>query len=290
MAQNYRKALFQWIESAEEARKNRDYEGAARLFRYVSVYFGLINDPSNRREFTMKTGECYFQAARKSEDRNDLLKAILLYIKAAKCFWESGYERMARTCDFLIRKHHVTIAENNPNFYESISDLKSIGDYFRDNGDDKNAAECYRMAAEKAYENGKIALSGSLYADVGDRHRALGDFEKAAESYEQAAGRYLECEEHFQAARYYCHSGFLYIHAQNLGKAFLMAQRADAACVKGDIDIILDDLSRICRLLSERDLEGAMDVWGSIRRKFKRSYVELIDSCFRVVRQIISHR
>ena len=290
MAQNYRKAHFQWIKTAEEAINNSDYERAARLLRHVSVYFGLINDSSNQREFAMKAGECYFQAARKSEDKNDLLTAILLYVEAAKRFRESGHDRMAQTCDSHIRKHHATIAEKKPDFYEAVSDLKAVADYFRENGDDESAMQCYNMAAEKAYGQGKTALSGSLYANVGDRYRALGDFEKAAECYEKAAARYFESEGHFQAARYYYDSGFLYIRAQNLEKASLMAERANAACVKGEIDILLNDLSRVCRLLSNRDLQGAMELWSMIRIKFRRTYVELIDSCFRVVRQIVSHQ
>ena len=283
MTKNYKKKYFEWLRSAEEAAKNRDYETAARLMRYISVYFGLINDPSKRREFAAKAGEFYFQAARKIENKNDLSKIILLYTEAAKCFQESGRDRLVQICNSLIWNTYLAISKSNLDI--AISDLKKIGDYFRENGDNKNAVECYIRAAKKAYEQGRIALSGSLYADIGNCYRMLGDFRKAAESYKRAAERYFECERYFEAARHYCDSGFLYIRVQRLGEALLMAERAEIACAKGRIDILFNDLSRICRLLSRRDLQGAMEIWSKIRMKFKMSYIELVDSCFRTLRQ-----
>ena len=169
MAQNYRRAHFEWMRLAEEAVRNSDYEVAARSLRYVSVYFGLVDDSSKRREFAKKAGECFLQAAREFENRKDLPKAVLLCIKAA---------------------------------------------------------------------------------------------------------------------RYYCESGFLFIRVYDLDKAHSMAGRAGTACVKGQIDVILNDHTLLCLLLSKGDLQMAADLWSRIRREFRRSIVESIDSCFEVVKQI----
>jgi len=283
LIQNYKKDYSKWIKMAEEAIKKSDYKNAARLLRYVSVYFGLINDQSNQKKFIMKAGDCYFQAAKNSENARNPLKTILLYVKAAKCFREGGNIDLAQTCDLLIRKHHVAVKEDY-NFYGSISDLKNVGDYFQEVGDDEIAAKYYYKAAEDADKQGKMALSGSLYVNVGDRYRALGDFKRAAENYERAADRYFKSQRYFEAARYYCESGFLYVNAGSFKEASFMADKADNACAKGQIDILLGDLIAICRLLSKGKLQRAMEYWNKIRRKFKRSYAELIDSCFQAVR------
>jgi tetratricopeptide (TPR) repeat protein len=271
---------------AEEAIRKSDYEGAARSLRYVSICFGLVNDSPKRKEFARKAGECYLQAAKVFENKKDLPRAVLLCIKATGCFRESGSEELDSACDALIRKHHTSIVEEGSNSYETISDLKSVADYFTGRGASESAVSCYRMAAEKAYERGKVALSAGLYVDVAGRCRALEHLEMAAENYGNAAGRYFECERHFEAARYYCESGFLYIRVRDLDKAHSMAGRAGTACVKGQIDVILNDLTLLCLLLSKGDLQMATDLWRRIRRKFRRSIVELIDSCFEVVKQI----
>jgi len=286
LAQNYRRAHLEWMRLAEEAIRKSDYEGAARSLRYVSVYFGLVDDSPKRREFARKAGECYLQAAKVFENKKDLPKAVLLCTKATGCFRESGSEELASACDALIRKHHASIVEEGGNSYETISDLKSVGDYFTRKGDSENAVSCYRMAAEKAYERGKVALSAGLYVDLGGRYRALGNLEMAAENYGDAAGRYFECERYFEAARYYCESGLLFIQVHDLDKAHSMAERSETACVEGRIEFVWNYLSRVCLLLSERDPQGAMEIWSRIRRKFKRSNIELVDSCFSVVRQI----
>jgi len=271
---------------AEEAIGKNDYEGAARSLRYVSVCFGLVDDSPKRQEFAKKAGECYLQAARVFENKKDLPRAILLCIKATGCFQESGSEELAFACDALIRKHHASMVDEGGNSYETISDLKSVGDYFTMKGESDNAISCYRMAAEKAYEQGKVALSAGLYVDLCGRYRALGDLEMAAKNYRDAAGRYFECERYFEAARYYCESGLLFIRVHDLDGAHSMAERAETACVEGRIEFVWNYLSRVCLLLSERDPKSAMEIWSRIRRKFKRSNIELVDSCFSVIGQI----
>ncbi len=286
MSQNYDGARIEWERLAEKAIKKHDYEDAARFFHYVTISFGLANDESNQKKYANKTGECYLQGARKLEDENDFLKAILLCIKATNSFQEGGSEESSKLCDSVIRKYYALIARYGLTRIDGDAhNLKGVGDYFFNNGDLEKAIECYRTAAEKAFKEDKLALSGGLYRDVGDCYQRLKDFENAAKTYATAADMYFNCQEYFEAASHYCESGFLFIHVGRLKEASIMARKAGFSCDEGCIDILLNDLSYICRLLSERSLYEAEERWKKIRMKFKRSYIDLIDSCFRALRE-----
>ena len=87
-------------------------------------------------------------------------------------------------------------------------------------------------------------------------------------------------DNHFEAARHYCESGFTFILVGKLKEASVVAAKAGIACDIGRIDIILNDLSEVCRLLSEKSLDEAEERWNKIKMKFKRSYADLVDSCF----------
>lgn len=285
MAQGYGDAYLEWIKSAEEASEKEDYEAAARLYRHVTIHFGVNNDLPNQRKYAIKTGECHLKAARNHLAKNDLVKTVLSCAKAYGFFIEGGHENLAASCDAMIKECYDAIRSQGIAASNiSNKDLKLLGDYFVKKGIFEDAAKCYQAAAENACENGKVVLAGGLYRDVGDCYRMLGDFEKAAENYATAGDMFLKGQKHFEAAQHYCQSGFLFIIAGKLDEASVVANKASLACDEGGIDVIMNDLSKICRLLSEKALVDAGELWSRIRMKFKGSYANLIDSCFDFLR------
>ena len=280
MSQNRSDAYLAWLNLAKEAAKRQDYANAARLYRYVAVHFGLLNDLDNLKNFTIKTGECYLNAGKKLWNNNKPLKALLLCIKASYCFRDGRDEQRAEKCNSIIERYYDSIRRDRIiNSCRDAHDLKRIGDYFVNHNIEK-AIECYEVAAKKAFEAGKLNLSGSLYGILGDCHMALKKYLEAAESYAKSAEIYCEVGELFEAAWRYCMAGFYFILAGNSRKALSMAIKAESICREDDINVILNDLASICRLLSEGDTLEAKRRWDKIRMKFKRNYVKIIDSCF----------
>jgi len=272
---------LEWIRAAEKAAKEGNYESAARLYRHVSTYYGIINDELNQKKYAVKTGESYLGAGETYLVQKDYLKAITFFIKAADSFREGNDEELTRTSEAKINECHAMMKkDSSQRVYYNARDLKAIGDYFAGKGDLENSNIIYQAAAEKAREEGKNVLAAGLYRDVGDCHRALSDFEAAAKNYGVAADLFLLCDNHFEAARHYCESGFSFILAGKLQEASGAAAKAGFSCDVGRIDIILNDLSEVCRLLSEKSLDEAEERWNKIRMKFKRSYADLVDSCF----------
>jgi len=252
----------------------------------VTIYYGTINDVSNRRKYAIKTGDCYLQAAKETERENSPLKTILLCIKAANSFREGGREESAELCDSLIQKYCSSMWKGEPIKNKGEAhDLKTVGDYFVKNNDYQRAIECYHIAAEKASGEEKLSLCGGLYRDMGDCHHNLKDFERAAMNYAKAADMYLECQEYFEAAWHYCESCFLFIYVGKSGAASIVARKAGSACEEGHIPILLNDLSYVCRMLCDGSLQEAEQRWDRIKMKFKKSYTNLIDSCFRSLRE-----
>jgi hypothetical protein len=144
----------------------------------------------------------------------------------------------------------------------------------------ENGINLFSLAAEKMREEGRNILAAGLYRDIGDCYQALKEFGVAGKSYGTAADLFLLCDNYFEAARHYCESSFLFILAGRLQEASVAAAKAGFACDTGRIDVILNDLSEVCRLLCEGSLGEAEVRWGKIRMKFKRSYVDLVNSCF----------
>jgi len=286
LSQNYSTIYLEWVRSAQEAFKRRDYESAARFLKYVTIYYGTINDVSNQRKYAIKTGDCYLQAAKEIERENSPLETILLCIKAAYFFREGGREESAQFCDSLIQKYCSSMGKGKSiKDKGEAHDLKTVGDYFVKNNDCQRAIECYQIAAEKASGEEKLSLCGGLYRDMGDCYQNLKDFEKAAMNYAKAADMYLQCQEYFEAASHYCESCFLFIYVGKLGEASIMARKAGSACEEGHIPVLLNDLSYVCRMLCEGSLHEAKQRWDRIKIKFKKSYTHLIDSCFRSLRE-----
>jgi len=273
-------AYLWWLNLAEKAVKRDDYETAARFYRYVAVHFGLLNDIDNQKKFAIKAGECYFNAGKKHWRSDNPLKALLFCIHASNCFKEGCNEQSIKKCDLAIESYYDYIRrEGIMESCKDAYDLKRIGDHFADHNLQK-AIECYEAAAERAFKNGKLNLSGSLYGILGKCYMTLKKHEAAAESYSRSADNYYACREPFEAAWSYCISGFHFILAGNTEKASLMASKAEFICKKDKINVILNDLASICRLLSEGDTLEAKRRWDKIRMKFKRNYVKIIDSCF----------
>ena len=63
-----------------------------------------------------------------------------------------------------------------------------------------------------------------------------------------------------------------------------LAGKANNACLEGRISVLLNELSRICAKLGKQEIRDAEEQWRRIKRKFKGSYVSLIDSCFKALR------
>jgi len=275
-------AYLEWIRIAEDAVKRRDYETAARFYRYVTVHFGLLNDIDNLKDFSIKTGECYLNAGKNLWNENPVM-ALQFYIKASNCFKEGQDEQRANECDSTIESLYDSIRKDGIiKICKDAAGLKRIGDYFVSH-DIKKAIECYEAAAEIAFEDGKLNLSGSLYGILGKCYVTLGRYEDAAESYARSANIYYECRELFESAWRYCISGFYFILAGSMEKASLMSRKAESICREDRINIILNHLVSICRLLSEGSVNEAERIWIRIRRKFKESYAKIIDSCFQSV-------
>jgi len=283
LPQNHSDAYLWWLNLAEEAVKRHDYETAARFYRYVSVHFGLLNDLDNLKKFAIKSGECYFNAGQKLWNNNKPLKALLFYIKASNCFKEGGDDQRAKKCDLVINVYYDSIRKGEiTESQKDAYDLKRIGDYFATHNLQK-AIKCYEDAAKKAFEDGKLNLSGSLYGILGECYMTLGKYEAAAENYARSADIHYECGEPFEAAWRYCISGFHFILAGRTDKALSMASRAESICREEEINVILNDLASICRLLSEGSIHEAKRRWSKIRMKLKKNYVKTVDSCFRSV-------
>jgi len=276
-------AYLRWLALAEEAAKRRDYETAARFYRYVVVHFGLLNDSENLKKFTIKTGECCFNAAEALWNNDKHVKALLFFIKASNYFREGSDEHRAEKCDLIIEKCYDSIRKNKIiDLCEDPQDLKRIGDYFVNRNFEK-AIECYEAAAEKAFKTGKLHLSGSIHGILGDCYKALRRYKDAAERFARSAEIYYECHEFFEAAWRYCISGFCFILAGDTEAASEMAVKAESACLEDGINVILNDLAYICRLLSEGCIYEAERRWSKIRKKFKKSYAEIVDFSFDAV-------
>jgi tetratricopeptide (TPR) repeat protein len=287
MAQTGFNAHLKWIRSAEKAVKEGNYESAARLFRYVSTYYGIIGDEPERKKYAVKTGESFLGAGEAYLAQKDLLKSIVFFIKASDFFREAGDEELNERCESKINEYYAAIRrDSSAKIRSDTRDLEAIGDYFVGKNDLKNSAELYQTAANKAHEEGKHVLAAGLYRDVGDCHQELNNFEAAARNYGIAADLFLLGDNHFEAARHYCESGFLYIRAGKLQEASVAAAKAGFACDVGRIDIILNDLSEVCKLLSEKSLDEARERWNKIKMKFKKNYVELVDSCFGTIKEL----
>jgi tetratricopeptide (TPR) repeat protein len=281
MAQTGFNVHLEWIRSAEKAVKEGNYEVAARLFRHVSTYYGIINDEPNRRKFAVKTGESYFNTGEVHLANEDFSKAIMFFIKATDSFREGEDEKLVERCKYKIDECYIAIKKDSSlKVHSNARDLKAIGDYFVRKNDLENGVQLFQLAADKAREEGKSILAAGIYRDIGDCHQALKGFEAAGKNYGTAADLFLMCDNHFEAARHYCESSFLFILAGKLQEASVMAAKAGFACDIGRIDVILNDLSEVCRLLSEKSLDEAEERWSKIRMKFKKSYVDVVDSCF----------
>ena len=277
-------AYLRWLALAEEAAKRGDYEEAARFYRYVAVHFGLLNDSENLKKFTLKAGECCFNAAETLLNNNKHIEALLFLIKASNYFREGSDEHRAEKCDMIIERSYDSLSKNEmTDLCGDPQDLKRIGDYFA-NRDLEKAIECYEAAAEKAFKIGKLHLSGGIYGILGDCYKALKRYRDAAERHARSAEMYYERHKFFEAAWHYCISGFCFILAGDTEAALATALKAESICREDNINIILNDLAYICRLLSEGHIYKAERRWSRIRRKFKRSYAEIIDSSFDTMR------
>jgi len=249
--------------------------------RRVAHYFRFNNDLTNFRKFAKKTGDYYSRAAKNLWDSGCRRKASILYIKAADCYREIGDHASAKSCSLAVRNYYATIFKNSlTNIQGSAQDWKSLGDYLREEGDIEEARECYEAAAKRALEDGKLILAGGLFRDAGDCSSLLNDIERTADNYAMAADQYFKSKKYFEAAWHYNLSGFLLISLKRFDEALLMAKKAKKACFVGNL-LILSSLSKTCELLSRRNYLAAEEEWRKIRRKFKRNYAELVDSCFR---------
>lgn len=281
MYRDYGNAYLEWMKLAEEAARREDYEAAARFFRRVAIYYALINDPANRRIFAAKTAECHVEAAKKSENEGAPLRTILSYVRAVDSFREAGDEKSAQLCDSMVRRYGMSVIKSGSFMIDGEShNLKTLGDYFVRLCDCEIATEFYRAGAERALKEGKSALCAGLYRDIAECYQKLGNLEGAAKSHGMSADMYLNCEKYFEASWHYCESCLLFILAGKLEEASTMAGKAGSSCRQGQIDILLNDLSSVCGLLSKKSLYAAEERWNTIGKKFKKSYVDLVDSCF----------
>jgi tetratricopeptide (TPR) repeat protein len=284
MAQTGLNAHFEWIRSAEKAVKKGNYESAARLFLYASTYYGIVNDEPNRKKFTVKSGESLLSAGEAYLAQKNIVKAIIFFIRAFGSFRDGGDNELAERYKYKINECYAKIkADDSLKANNNIRDLKAIGDYFVGGNDLEDAVEIFQLIADRAREEGKHVLAAGLFRDMGDCHRTLKNFGAAAKSYGKAADMFLLCDDFFEAARHYCESCFYFILAGELQEASVMAAKAGFACDVGQIDVILNDLSEVCRLLSQKSLDEAEEYWNKIRKKFKKSYVDMVDSCFKVL-------
>ena len=284
MAQSAFNAHLEWIRDAEKSDREGDYESAARLFLHVSAYYGIAKDESNRKKFAVKSGESLLKAGEMCLAHKDIPKAIVHFIRAVNSFRDSGDHE-------LIKQHKDRIGEcyaqlrigDSLKSSGDLREMKAVGDYFAGRNELETAVEVFQILAEKARAEEKHALAAGLYRDVGDCHRSTGNHKAAARSYGASADMFILCENFFEAARHYCESSFQHIFDGNFQEASIMAAKAGFACDAGKIDVILNDLSEVCRLLSQKSLDEAKECWNKIRKKFKKSYVDMVDSCFRAI-------
>jgi len=278
------------VKAAEEALEQSNYEDAARLMQRAAAYSGLLGDMEKFRMFMGKAGEFYKKAAENLWRSEGKLEASLLYIKAAKCYRDAGHHESAEICNLMVHKYCDAMRRSSPRFEGSALDLKRIGDFLKGRGDLEGAGDCYRWAAEKAEEEGKLALSGGLHRDAGNCRWLLEDIGKTAEEYSRAADKYFEAQEYFEAAWHYNLSGFLLILDGRFKAASEMAWKAGTACIEGKIPVLLDRMSRLCGYLSRGNLHDAEREWSTLRRKMKIDYAQLIERCFRKVRETLKER
>jgi tetratricopeptide (TPR) repeat protein len=284
MVQTGLNAHLEWIRSAEKAIKEGNYESAARLFLHASTYYGIVNDEPNRKKFAIKSGESLLSAGEVCLAQKGVIKAIMFFIKAIGSFRDGGDNELAERNKSKINECYAKLkVDSSLKVNNNIRDLKTIGDYFVGGNDLEDAVEIFQLTADRAREEGKHVLAAGLFRDVGDCHRALKNFGAAAKSYGKAADMFLLCDNFFEAARHYCESCFYFILTRELQEASVMAAKADFACDVGQIDVILNDLSEVCRLLSQKSLDDAEECWNKIRKKFKKSYVDMVDSCFKAL-------
>ncbi len=271
-------------EMAQKAmREGRDEEAALLLWK-VGAHFRMLGEEEKFKELNEEAGRCYLRAAEKLWENGKKLEASLLYIKAARCFKNSGDEGLVQECDRRVREYYSTLKGDPTLFTGTSRDLKLIGDYFRAGGSLRDAGRCYYLAAEKAEEEGKPVLSGGFHRDAGDCLWHLGDPLRAAQHYEAAAERYSEASRYFEAVWHYNIAGFLFIIAEEAERALSMARRANVAYLRGEMPTLFNSLSKVCEFLAVGRLVEAEEEWLKVRGKFKRTYVDLVDSCFDVVR------
>lgn len=263
---------------AEEAIKRGDYEGAARLFRHLSVRFGVNGDRFNQRRTAIRAGECYMRAA---EESSDAIKAIALYLRAIESFAGQGEDEKANLCGLKMWERFLSVEDSELKVSgESISIFRAAGDYFIDNGDFEKADIIYRNAAERALKGGKTLLAGRLYKSAGDCSLKSGRLEEAATLYTKAADIYFSCQEYFEAAWSYCEAGFILIYLGRFKEASDISEMAEESCSRDQVEFFLKDLSHVCKLLSKGFIREARERWDKIKMKVRREYAHLIESSF----------
>lgn len=276
--------ILETINAAEKLFKKGDYENAALLFQYLTVFFGAAKAEGQKRIFAGKTGESYRRAAEKIRGS---ARAIMLCIRAAEAFRESGNIEMAKACELKAWEYYSMVEDEEfSKGGENIQALKIFGDHLLENNNFKGAVLLYEKAAEKALKYGRLLLAGRLYEDAVECYREMGNLGQAALVSIKAADIYLNCREYFEAAWNYCKAGFIFIQLNRMKEAMEAAEKAEVACERGEIKIFLRDLSRICRLLSQGLLNEAEENWGKIRGKFNRRYIQLIESSFQSARRL----
>lgn len=283
--QKYGKPYLEWVKSADGALERGDYEIAAQHFRRVAGYFCLVEHMDEFKAFARRAGKCYLEAARRLWDADNRLKASFLYRTAANCFREAGDDASATSCKMKVRGYYEGLTNRDfADFRGEAQDLKRVGDYFRVGADQESAGKCYLEAADRAVKEGKLMLAGGLYRDAGDCCLNLKNLKGAAEAYEISADSYFGGRKYFEAAWHYILAGFLVASMRRFEKTQELAGKANNACLEGRISVLLNELSRICAQLGKQEIHAAEKQWNRIRKKFKESYVSLIDSCFKALR------
>lgn len=284
MAQSAFNAHLEWVRNAEKADREGDHGSAARLYLHVSAYYGIAKDEPNRKKYAVKSGESLLKAGEACLAQNDVPKAIALFIRAICSFRDGGDDELAELHKGRISDCYAQLRIGDSlKSQGDLREMKAVGDYFAGRNELETAVEVFQLLAERAREEDKHVLAAGLFRDVGDCRQASGNLKAAARSYGASADMFLLCDNFFEAARNYCESSFTSILAGELQEASVMAAKAGFACDAGKIDVILNNLSEVCRLLSQGFLEKAEDRWAKIRRKFKKSYVDMVDSCIRTL-------
>lgn len=112
----------------------------------------------------------------------------------------------------------------------------------------------------------------------------MGNMEFASKSYLMAAEIYFRCQEYFEAAWHYCEAGFMLLCLKRHEEALEASEKAELACYKGQIEVFLRDLSQVCKLLSRGSVDDAEKIWGGLKAKFRKEYVQLVELSFKVCR------